>query len=128
MERRRTATKLGLRSQQLILLLYRVFMAAPPLAGVKILELAGLAPVPFCGQILCDFGADVVRIDRPGGAGDAFGRGKRSMFLDLKKPAARSLLLRLIQGADVLLEPYHAVVICIPIISSLISMSYFISY
>lgn len=40
-------------------------MSTTPLKGVKVLELGGLAPVPFCGTILSDFGADVVRIDRP---------------------------------------------------------------
>lgn len=81
-------------------------MSAPPLTGIKVIELAGLAPAPFCGQILADFGADVVRVDRPTSTGDMFGRGKRSICLDLKKSVARSLLLRLLQGADVLIEPY----------------------
>ncbi len=60
------------------------------LRGLKVLEIAGLAPVPYCGLVLADFGADVVRIDRwpTGGSlsADVLARGKRSLALDLKKP------------------------------------------
>ena len=61
------------------------------LAGVKVLEFAGLAPVPFCGMILADFGAEVVRVDRTGGVfpmtgNDLLARGKKSIFLNLKRP------------------------------------------
>ena len=56
-----------------------------PLRGIKVLELAGLAPVPFCGLILADFGADVIRVDRVGAPStDNLSRGKRSISLNLK--------------------------------------------
>ena len=60
------------------------------LTGVKVLEFSGLAPVPFCGMILADFGAEVIRVDRVGGETSASGndllaRGKKSISLDLKR-------------------------------------------
>ena len=77
-----------------------------PLNGVKVIELAGIGPGPYAGQLLADMGADVVVIDRPGGmmpkAVD--GRGKRSIVLDLKRPEAVEALLQLIATADVLIE------------------------
>ena len=80
---------------------------AGPLIGIKVVELAGIGPGPYAGQLLADMGADVIVIDRPGGslvpkAVDA--RGKRSMVLDLKKPEAVSTLLKLVESADVLIE------------------------
>lgn len=78
------------------------------LEGIRVLELAGLAPVPYCGLILADFGADVVRIDRPGGGGlDLLGRGKRSVAIDLKKPEGAATVLRMAERADVLVEPFR---------------------
>ncbi|KAJ7427837.1 Alpha-methylacyl-CoA racemase [Willisornis vidua] len=80
------------------------------LSGVRVLELAGLAPAPLCGMILADFGARVVRIDRPPRAGaptDVQGRGKRSLALDLKRPQGAAALRRLCRGADVLIEPFR---------------------
>lgn len=61
------------------------------LAGIKVLEFAGLAPVPLCGMILADFGATVVRVDRAGGesmvsGNDLLARGKLSICLNLKDP------------------------------------------
>lgn len=78
-----------------------------PLNGVKVIELAGIGPGPYAGQLLADMGADVIVIDRPGGsivpkAIDA--RGKRSMILDLKNPDAVAVLLKLVETADVLIE------------------------
>lgn len=80
------------------------------LRGVKVLELAGLAPVPFCGLIMADFGADVVRVDRapPGPRMDWLGRGKRSLAIDLKSPQGRLLLARMADASDVLIEPFRA--------------------
>jgi len=84
-----------------------------PLHGIRVLEFGGLAPVPYCGMILADFGADVVRVDRlrPGlfssGPGDPTGRGKRSIRVDLKNPGAGEVLLRLIDRYDVLLDPFR---------------------
>jgi alpha-methylacyl-CoA racemase len=78
-----------------------------PLNGVKIIELAGIGPGPYAGQLLADMGADVVVIDRPGNAivpKGVDGRGKRSIVLDLKKPEAVEALLKLIATADVLIE------------------------
>lgn len=79
------------------------------LRGVRVLELAGLAPGPFCGMILADFGAQVVRIDRPGSAGDVslLARGKRSLVLDLKQRRGAAVLRRMCASADVLLEPFR---------------------
>lgn len=79
------------------------------LQGVSVVELAGLAPGPFCGMILADFGAKVVRVDRTGGRGDVsrLGRGKRSLVVDLKQPAGVAVVRRLCARADVLLEPYR---------------------
>ncbi|ELW53506.1 alpha-methylacyl-CoA racemase [Tupaia chinensis] len=79
------------------------------LRGVCVVELAGLAPGPFCGMILADFGAQVLRVDRPGSSGDVsrLSRGKRSLALDLKRPEGASVLRRLCERADVLLEPFR---------------------
>lgn len=88
------------------------------LKGVKVLELAGLAPAPFCGMILSDFGASVVRIDRPSGSSlnyDMTARGKRSVAVDLKRPEGADVVRRLAGaasaagdgGADVLVEPFR---------------------
>lgn len=86
---------------------------AGPLAGVKVVELAGLGPAPFAGGILADFGADVVLIDRlsgkPEGARryDFYMRNKRSVGLDLKSPAGLATARAMIAGADVLIEGYR---------------------
>lgn len=84
--------------------------AAMALGGVRVLELAGLAPAPLCGMILADFGARVVRVDRTrsaAGGSDVQGRGKRSLALDLKRPSGAAVLRRLCRGADVLIEPFR---------------------
>lgn len=78
-----------------------------PLNGIKVIELAGIGPGPYAGQLLADMGADVIVIDRPGGsivpkAIDA--RGKRSMVLDLKNADAVTVLLKLVESADILIE------------------------
>ena len=78
------------------------------LQGIRVVEMAGLAPAPFCGMILADFGADVVRVDRVGaGSMDQLARGKRSVAVNLKSPEGVETVLRLIEQADVLLEPYR---------------------
>lgn len=79
------------------------------LRGVRVVELAGLAPAPFCGMVLADFGAEVVRVDRVGSAGDRsfLARGKRSLALDLKRSGGAAVLRRLCARADVLLEPFR---------------------
>ena len=86
-----------------------------PLAGVRIVELAGIGPAPFCGMLLADLGADVVLVDRKGGAlpfdaqprYDITRRGKRSIAVDLKQPGAADLVLRLVESADGLIEGFR---------------------
>jgi alpha-methylacyl-CoA racemase len=86
-----------------------------PLAGCRVLELAGLGPAPFAGMMLADLGAEVVRVDRPGGSGlaavverfDLLNRGKKSILLDLKQPGAVRTALALAERADVLIEGYR---------------------
>jgi alpha-methylacyl-CoA racemase len=82
-----------------------------PLTGVRVVELAGIGPGPFAGMLLADLGADVVRVDRPGGSGigidparDVMGRNKRSVLLDLKTPEGVAAVLDLAERTDVLLE------------------------
>jgi alpha-methylacyl-CoA racemase len=80
------------------------------LQGVRVVELAGLAPGPFGCMILADLGADVVRVDRPGGPllpDGPLDRGRRTVTLDLKSEAGRAELLRLVEQADVLVEGYR---------------------
>ena len=82
-----------------------------PLSGIRILEFAGIGPGPFCGMMLSDLGADVVRIDRPGvtpqGVGATTGRGRRSVALNLKTPDGRATALELISKADALFEGFR---------------------
>ena len=80
-----------------------------PLAGVRVVELAALGAVPFCGMVLADLGAEVVRVDRHGASPlDAvLRRGRRSVVVDLKHPRGAEVVLRLVEGADVLLEGWR---------------------
>jgi alpha-methylacyl-CoA racemase len=86
-----------------------------PLQGVRIVELAGIGPAPFCGMLLADLGADVVLVDRKGGSlpfdaqpkYDITRRGKRSLAVDLKQPGAADVVLRLIESADGLIEGFR---------------------
>ncbi len=86
-------------------------MGKGPLSGVKIVEFAGIGPGPFCGMLLSDMGADVVRIDRKGGGGgskfEVGARGRRSIAMDLKKPEAVEACLKLIEAADMLQEGFR---------------------
>ncbi|KAF6733253.1 Alpha-methylacyl-CoA racemase [Oryzias melastigma] len=79
------------------------------LAGVRVIELAGLAPAPFCGMILADFGAKVIRVDRTKTLAslDTLARGKQSVAINLKTPEGISLLRNLCVQSDVVLEPYR---------------------
>jgi len=80
----------------------------PPLTGLKVLELSGLAPGPFCGLLLSSYGASVLRIDRPGPpSSDLLTTHKSSLALDLKSRRSHALLLSLIRKADVLIDPYR---------------------
>jgi len=79
------------------------------LKGLKVIELAGMAPSPVCGMILSDFGAKVIKVDRVGqGLNHEFtGRGKRSVALNLKKPEGVEIVRKLCNNADVLIEPFR---------------------
>jgi len=84
-----------------------------PLAGIRVVELAGIGPGPFCVMLLADMGASVVRVDRLGPpSGDytpnpVIERGRRSIAVDLKSPAAAEVVLDLVRDADVLLESFR---------------------
>ncbi|MEV8124444.1 CaiB/BaiF CoA-transferase family protein [Streptomyces sp. NPDC085944] len=85
-----------------------------PLTGVRVVELAGIGPGPFAAMLLADLGADVVRVDRPGGPGlgidpahDVTNRNKRSVVVDLKAPDGPVRVLDLAERADVLIEGYR---------------------
>jgi alpha-methylacyl-CoA racemase len=86
------------------------------LSGVRIVELAAIGPAPFAGMLLADLGADVVRVDRLPGTGSALGdsfilgamgRGRRSIALDLRRPGAAEVVLRLAEQSDVLIEGFR---------------------
>ena len=81
-----------------------------PLAGVRVLEFAGLGPAPFCAMLLSDLGADVLCIDRPGAtydASDVEARGRRRVQIDLKNAAQHAQALALIGKADILIEGFR---------------------
>jgi alpha-methylacyl-CoA racemase len=86
-----------------------------PLSGLRVVELAGIGPGPFAAMLLADLGADVVRVDRVGGGSplagdprfDLLNRGKRSIAADLKSDDGRSLVLALIERADLLVEGFR---------------------
>ena len=83
-----------------------------PLNGYTVIELAGIGPAPMGGMMLADMGAEVIRIDRASGGGmagmkDVSARGKKSVVLDLKAPAGIETLLRMLENADVLIDPYR---------------------
>ncbi|MGH3355377.1 MAG: CaiB/BaiF CoA transferase family protein [Nocardioidaceae bacterium] len=91
--------------------------AAPrsgPLSGVRVVELAGIGPGPFAAMTLADLGADVIRIDRPGGGmtlgppeADLLNRGRPSVAVDLKHPDGVATVLRLVGRADALIEGFR---------------------
>ncbi|MEJ6006758.1 CaiB/BaiF CoA-transferase family protein [Paucibacter sp. AS339] len=83
-----------------------------PLQGLRVIEMAGIGPAPFCGMLLADMGADVIVIERPATlrtlpTGDAMNRGKRSVCLDLKQPSGLQAATRLINSANALIEGYR---------------------
>jgi alpha-methylacyl-CoA racemase len=79
-----------------------------PLADIRVIELAGLGPAPYACMLLADLGAEVLRLDRPGGAAyDVLDRGRRCVTLDLKRPGAAEVVLRLVEAADVLVEGFR---------------------
>ncbi len=89
---------------------YELGQGTGPLRGVKVVEIAGIGPGPHACMILADLGADVIRIDRPGGGmfsagrADLLNRGRPSVALDLKRPEAVATVLDLVERADVLVE------------------------
>ena len=93
----------------------RTELMRPPLDGVRVIELAGIGPGPFCAMMLADHGAEVIRIDRPGGSDpvsqdeskDVLLRSRRSITLDLKNPASIEILLSLVDTADGLIEGFR---------------------
>ena len=87
----------------------------PPLDGVRVIELAGIGPAPFCAMMLADHGAEVIRIDRPDGTDplkqdqsrDVLLRSRRSITLDLKDPDSVEIVTRLVETADCLIEGFR---------------------
>jgi alpha-methylacyl-CoA racemase len=89
-----------------------VNLKLPVLHGVRVIELAGIGPAPFCGMMLADHGADVIRIDRPGANAeeqqcDVLLRSRRTITLDLKDPASIEVVARLAETADGLIEGFR---------------------
>ncbi len=91
--------------------------AKGPLHGVSVVEMAGLGPAPFCGMLVADMGAEVIRVDRLGDADlgikrdprfDIASRGKRSVAIDIKCAAGRDAVLRLVEQADVWIEGFRS--------------------
>src|SRR5688572_25744860 len=91
-------------------------MGKGPLNGIKVIELQGIGPGPFCGMMLADMGAEVIRIDRAqsvrGGNPDnppldVLARGRRSIGVDLKQPDGIETVLKLVEQADVLIEGFR---------------------
>jgi alpha-methylacyl-CoA racemase len=87
-----------------------------PLAGTKIVEIAGIGPGPFCAMVLADLGADIVRVDRTGNAlkgdpdappADLLNRGRRSVAVNLKSPEGVEVVLDLIAQSDALIEGFR---------------------
>jgi alpha-methylacyl-CoA racemase len=87
-----------------------------PLAGITVIEIAGIGPGPYCGMMLADLGADVIRIDRAGAVqggdperppADLLARGRRSVGVDLKSPDGAEVVLSLAEQADALFEGFR---------------------
>ena len=82
-----------------------------PLAGLRVVELAGLAPAPFACMVLADLGADVVQVHKPGSVqtipGDFLGRNRRSIEIDTRRPEGAELVLGLVERSDVLVEGFR---------------------
>jgi alpha-methylacyl-CoA racemase len=87
-----------------------------PLKGIRIVELAGVGPTPFCAMLLADMGAEIITVDRtiPSGLGikkdarfNPTTRSRRSMAVDLKSASGRAVVLRLLERADALIEGFR---------------------
>ena len=84
--------------------------AVGPLQGFRVVELAGIGPGPFCGMMLSDMGAEVIRVDRIGAGGrrrDVLARNRRSIAVDLKQPEGVEVVLKLLETADALFEGFR---------------------
>ncbi|PSR70995.1 hypothetical protein PHLCEN_2v13099 [Hermanssonia centrifuga] len=78
------------------------------LQHIRVVEFAGLAPGPFAGLVLADWGADVIRVDRPAKSSpDTLCRNKRSIAIDVKVSSGLGILIRLVSQADVLIDPFR---------------------
>jgi alpha-methylacyl-CoA racemase len=90
---------------------FKGYIIVGPLTGFKIIELAGIGPGPFCGMMLADMGAEVIRVDRPGKNArrnvDVLTRGRKSIAVDLKTSAGRDVVLKLCESADALFEGFR---------------------
>ncbi len=84
-----------------------------PLNGVKVVELQGIGPGPFCGMMLADMGAQIIRVDRAASVGqpandtDILARGRKSIAVDLKNPEGVETVLKLVESADALIEGFR---------------------
>lgn len=84
-----------------------------PLSGVRVVELQGIGPGPYCGMMLADMGAEIIRVDRAGSVGnpaaktDILARGRKSIGVDLKNEAGVETVLKLVESADVLIEGFR---------------------
>ena len=92
-----------------------------PLAGLKLIEVAGIGPGPLAAMMLGDMGADVIRVDRTRGTGpeldprfNVHGRSRRSIAVDLQTRDGAEVILRLVKSADGLMEPFRPGVADIP--------------
>ncbi|GAB3627508.1 CoA transferase [Pandoraea terrae] len=83
-----------------------------PLEGLKVIEMAGMGPAPFCAMLFADMGAQVVRIERPGGAAkidrtEVTARGRPIIEIDLRRREGQETVLRMVETADVLIEGFR---------------------
>ena len=83
-----------------------------PLKDIKVIEMAGIGPAPFCGMILADMGAEVISVERVTAAGrgssaDIASRGKKSIAVDIRKPEGQDIIKKLVESADVLIEGFR---------------------
>ena len=83
-----------------------------PLKDIKVIEMAGIGPAPFCGMILADMGAEVISVERISAAGrgssaDIASRGKKSITVDIRKSEGQDIIKKLVESADVLIEGFR---------------------
>tara|TARA_B100001559_G_scaffold291083_1_gene270571 strand:+ start:6144 stop:7277 length:1134 start_codon:yes stop_codon:yes gene_type:complete len=83
-----------------------------PLKDIKVIEMAGIGPAPFCGMILADMGAEVISVERITAAGrgssaDIASRGKKSIAVDIRKTEGQEIIKKLVESADVLIEGFR---------------------